>query len=423
MRNIALGVSSSTGDEFFRSMVGYLSGTLQVDYAFIAELADENHEMAKTIAVCKGGEIIENFEYLLAHTPCGNVVRKNLCCYPVDVQQQFPQDRLLSEMGIEGYAGTPLFDSAGNVIGLMVVMSRRPLNNPELARSIVQIFAVRASAELERSRIEKTLRERTIELQRVNEQLRREIAERTRFELETIRAARLASLGELAAGVAHEINNPINGIINYAQILINKTDRQSSENEIAGRIMKEGDRIACIVKSLLSFARERKGEKVPVSIQEVLSDSLALTEAHLRKSGINLRVSGFDGLPEVIANPQQIQQVFLNVINNARYALSQKYPDMHGNKVLEISGEEIRESGCPYVRVIFHDRGTGMPTDILDKVMDPFFTTKPRGIGTGLGLSISHGIISDHRGDLSIESAEGEYTKVIIDLPAAGREE
>lgn len=92
-----------------------------------------------------------------------------------------PSRPITIRMGVEGYAGTPLFDSAGSVIGLMVVMSRRPLNNPELVRSIVQIFAVRASAELERSRIEKTLRERTIELQRVNGQLRREIAERTRL--------------------------------------------------------------------------------------------------------------------------------------------------------------------------------------------------------------------------------------------------
>jgi signal transduction histidine kinase len=237
---------------------------------------------------------------------------------------------------------------------------------------------------------------------------------------ETLRAAHLASIGELAAGVAHEINNPINGIINYAQILVDEGSRGNGEREIPNRIIKEGERIAVIVRSLLSFAKERKGGKAPVDVREILSDTLALSETLLRKDGIILKVDMPVDLPRITAHFQQIQQVFLNVLNNARHALNQKYPGHDKNKTLEIAGEAPMTHGGRQVRVTFHDRGVGIPTDQIDKVFDPFFTTKPQGIGTGLGLSISHGIITDHGGKLLIQSVEGEFTRVQIQLPAKG---
>lgn len=245
-----------------------------------------------------------------------------------------------------------------------------------------------------------------------------DVTEKINLEVEARRVAHLASLGELAAGVAHEINNPINGIINYAQILANKSKPESRENEIAGGIIKEGDRIAGIVKSLLSFARAGKAEKNPVSISEILIDSLALTAAQMRKDGITLQTDIPPDLPGTLAHPQQIQQVFLNIINNARYALNQKYQGVHKEKLLKIQGERVTIDNRPLIRIIFYDQGIGIPGDILDKVMNPFFSTKPRGKGTGLGLSISHGIIADHGGKLSVESVEGSFTRVLVQLPA-----
>jgi signal transduction histidine kinase len=137
------------------------------------------------------------------------------------------------------------------------------------------------------------------------------------------------------------------------------------------------------------------------------------------KKGISLKLDVPLGLSKVNVASQQIQQVFLNILNNARYALNRKYPGKDDGKRLEITGEEVMVEGVPYVRIIFHDSGAGINSGILDKVMNPFFTTKPTGKGTGLGLSISHGIVKDHGGRLSIESIEGEYTKVTVDLPLA----
>jgi PAS domain S-box-containing protein len=249
-----------------------------------------------------------------------------------------------------------------------------------------------------------------------------DITEKAALQAEAMRAGHLASLGELAAGVAHEINNPINGIINYAQILANKIPAGSKENEISHRIIREGDRIAGIVRSLLSFARERKEERVPVAIRKILSDTTTLTETQIRKDGIDLLIDIPDGLPEIVANPQQIQQVFLNIISNARYALNQKYPGAHTDKKFVISGERVLTDDSLYVRITFCDMGAGIAPDDIEKVMNPFYSTKPSGQGTGLGLSISHGIVRGHGGRLVLDSVEGAYTKVIIDLPAKERD-
>jgi C4-dicarboxylate-specific signal transduction histidine kinase len=247
-----------------------------------------------------------------------------------------------------------------------------------------------------------------------------DITEKVALHRETMRAAHLASLGELSAGVAHEINNPINGIINYAQILFNRSDPGNTDREIAARILKEGHRIADIVSGLLSFARVRKEEKERVFVEEILGEALSLTESQMGKEGIRVLTSLPSVLPQIVANPQQIMQVFLNILSNARYALNEKYPGSHEDKILEILAEPAEGEGGPCVRMTFRDLGTGIPANLMDKVVAPFFTTKPGGKGTGLGLSICSGIVSDHGGNLSLESVEGEFTKVSVDLPAAG---
>jgi signal transduction histidine kinase len=268
-----------------------------------------------------------------------------------------------------------------------------------------------------REQLSKLVEERTSELRSSYDLLKEEINDRRVAEAETIRAGQLAALGELAAGVAHEINNPINGIMNYAQLLLNKSIPDSSEQDIAARIIKESDRIAHIVKSLLSFAREGKEEKNPVRIQDIMSDTLGLTETQLKKDSIKIEIDIPVNLPRINAQPQQLEQVFLNIISNARYALNQKYPGGHKNKILEIRCKEIMIDKKPYVRLSFNDRGAGIPEALLGKVMNPFYSSKPSNVGTGLGLSISHSIIKNHGGKLVIDSVEGEFTKVIIDVP------
>ncbi|MFQ5630380.1 MAG: PAS domain S-box protein [bacterium] len=157
--NIAKGVSAATGDTFFRSLVKHLADALNADYAFIGVYEKKPVEQVTTIVVYADGKMADNITYELADSPCENVVGQKLRCYPDSVQQLFPRDHLLVKMEVEAYAGAPLFDSTGKALGLMVVLFRQPLNNPEFAESLLRIFAVRASAELERNQTEETIRE------------------------------------------------------------------------------------------------------------------------------------------------------------------------------------------------------------------------------------------------------------------------
>lgn len=245
-----------------------------------------------------------------------------------------------------------------------------------------------------------------------------EIGGKLQAQAEAIRASQLASLGELAAGVAHEINNPLNGVINYAQMLHNRFTADDKNRHITERLLREGGRIAAIVGSLLAFARPQQETKRAVILAEVLQDCLTLAGVQLRRQGVVLQLDLPPDLPRVVAMPQQLQQVFLNLISNARYALDEKYPQPHPDKILEISGERVLLQGRVWARLMFQDFGTGIPEAIRDKVLNPFFTTKPLDRGTGLGLSISHGIIKNHGGKLQITSVPGVFTTVIIDLPA-----
>jgi PAS domain S-box-containing protein len=245
-----------------------------------------------------------------------------------------------------------------------------------------------------------------------------DITEKMAMQAEAMQAAHMASLGELAAGVAHEINNPITGIINYGQILINECSSESMEKDIGERIVKEGERIGRIVKTLLSYARDRREEKRPARVSAILEESIVLIQGQIRKEGIDVKIDLPDDLPEVHANFQEIQQCFINIINNARYALNEKYPEKHRNKRFEITGEKVTISDRQYVRIVIYDRGVGISAHEISMLTKPFFSTKPFGKGTGLGLNITQRIITDHGGHLSFESTKGESTRVIIDLPA-----
>lgn len=229
--------------------------------------------------------------------------------------------------------------------------------------------------------------------------------------------AKLASLGELAAGVAHEINNPMTGIINYAQILYDRAPKNEEKQLLLQGIMRESDRVTKIVHNLLTFSRQQPQERSWASLAEILDSSLHLTEHQLREAGITLILDVSPSLPPVKCRGQQIQQVFINLLNNAHHALNEKYPGPHENKLLKIAAREQQRPGRQLIHIEFYDAGIGMAPEILPKIFDPFFTTKRQAEGTGLGLSISYGIIKEHEGEIFVESELGDHTTFVIELP------
>ncbi len=238
---------------------------------------------------------------------------------------------------------------------------------------------------------------------------------------DSIRTAQMAAIGELAAGVAHEVNNPITGIINFAQLLLDDSEKDSLQAELLDRIVNEGERIALIIKNLLSFARESVNSNEPVEISQVIKDSLSLVAHQLTKDGIKIKTEYSTRSCQVYGNYNQLQQVILNLLSNSRFALNDRYPNSSPQKNIEISCYPfIKEEGQTVIRISIKDTGTGIPQGILKRLFEPFFTTKPSGKGTGLGLSISYGIISDHGGTIKVDSIMHQYTKMIIELPTSG---
>ncbi|MFC2105968.1 PAS domain S-box protein [Candidatus Bipolaricaulota bacterium] len=243
-------------------------------------------------------------------------------------------------------------------------------------------------------------------------------AEQERMELEgqLRQAQKLESIGTLASGVAHEINNPLTSIIGYAQLIHDRTEK-SGLRDYAQGIIEEGNRVANIVKSLLSFSRQESERHSPVSMSDLIDSALALIGSVLRKDQIQLTIEIASDLPLLKCRSQQMQQVLINLLTNARDALNDRYPEFDKDKTLRISVELIRLEDGSWIRTIIEDHGSGIPADIVERIFDPFFSTKPREKGTGLGLSISYGLVRDHHGRLLVESEPDAYTRVIMDLP------
>lgn len=243
-------------------------------------------------------------------------------------------------------------------------------------------------------------------------------AEKLNMEAQLRHKQKLESIGVLAGGVAHEINNPVSGIINYAQLIAEADGAGPDIVEFSGEIIKEGHRIADIVKNLLKFARQEKQTHSLAQINDIINETLLLIRTIIRTDRIALDVSLAPNLPSVKCRSQQIQQVLMNLITNARDALNARYKEEHEDKcVLLSSASFLRADGSEWVRVTVEDHGSGIPDEVKDKMFDPFFTTKARGEGTGLGLSISHGIVLDHHGQLYFESEPDQYTRAILELP------
>lgn len=231
-------------------------------------------------------------------------------------------------------------------------------------------------------------------------------------------AAKLASIGELAAGVAHEINNPAQGIMLNSQLLMDHPEMPEGKIVLTAQSINEDSlRISIIVKSLLSFSRTQESEKSIIDFDTILQDVLILMRKHINRSSIILRRTVEDNLPGIVVNKQEIEQVFINLISNAIHALDQKYPAYDDNKILVLAAETQHSIKGLFLKITFTDQGVGIEEAILGKIMEPFFSTKIEGSGTGLGLSISNTIVKKHGGTMSISSSEGEYTKVEILLP------
>jgi len=234
---------------------------------------------------------------------------------------------------------------------------------------------------------------------------------RRRAQEEIMKSERLAMVGQLAAGVAHEINNPLGGILLFSSLLLKKAPAEGVQRENLERIAREAERCQKIVQGLLEFARQREPKTESLDINNLVEKTIALLENQASFHNVKIVKRFGRGLPPVCIDAPQIQQVFVNIIMNAAEAMGEK-------GTLTISTRAVPVAGR--VEVSFTDTGPGISGGNLGRLFEPFFTTKEAGHGTGLGLSISHGIVERHGGKLSARSHPGEGATFTVSLPEGG---
>lgn len=239
--------------------------------------------------------------------------------------------------------------------------------------------------------------------------------ERQRMEQQLELTGRLAAVGELAAGVAHELNNPLAAVQAFAQFLAARKDLDEAIRSDVDTIYREAQRATRITQNLLSFARRHKPEKSNISINEVIDRSLELHAYRMKVNNIEVKLDLDPDLPMTMADFHQMQQVFVNIITNSEQAMT----DAHGKGKLVVKSRKLGSM----IQATFTDDGPGIAEDHLNKIFDPFFTTKEIGRGTGLGLSICFGIVHEHGGNLYASSKRGEGATFVVEIPISSEAE
>lgn len=288
------------------------------------------------------------------------------------------------------FSGSMMKNSQGEIIGIIGVAKD--------LRETKRLLAEAAAAEAERTK--------AAELERAYKELQE-------LQAQLIHSEKLASLGRLAAGVAHEINNPLTGVLTFAHLLSKKVPKDNRWKEDLGVIVKEATRCKRIIKGLLDFARQTEPEKVWVDINKIIEKSLSLVENQASFQNIKIVKELAPVLPEIMVDANQIHQVFMNIILNAQEAMPEE-------GFLTVASDLI--DGDQWIEVKFIDTGCGISEENMDKLFDPFFTTKETDKGTGLGLAVSYGIMERHQGTIEVESKLGKGTTFIIKLPVTGKE-
>ena len=524
---LAQSIQSGGGDRFFGDLAGFLARVLHMDFVCIDRLEGDGLT-AQTLAVWCDGAFQDNVAYALKDTPCGDVVGKDVCCFPASVCKFFPRDQVLVDLRAESYVGVTLWSHDGKPIGLIAVIGRSTMANPDVAASVLKLVTSRASNELERLETETSLREsealfrnlfeghaaakliidpdtgsivdanqaaasyygwsrdrlRQMKIQEINTLSPAEIAHelqrgkakggahfefRHRLADGSIRdvdvftskvavkgrdllhsivmdstarkgaesallvahaqlalTSRLAALGTLVAGVAHEINNPLAATLSDQELARGAVGELRDRLRGSGPLDREaevrrldevveeldeaqeaGRRIERIVKDLKTFGRHDQ-TRARVRLMDIVELAMRWLSVTIGQTATVTVENG--GAPDITASPGQIEQVVVNLVTNAAKATPE---GKRGAIVVRIG------PGNPgMARLDVVDHGKGIEPDVMARIFDPFFTTREVGKGSGLGLSICHTIVTNHGGTLTATSEVGQGSTFRVELPA-----
>lgn len=428
MENLLAGIIEKIdvkfGQDFFDELTLQLDKVISSDYTFIARLNLDKHT-STTVSLVADGALVDNFEYSLSGTPCDDVANDSVCLYPKDVCKYFPEDQLLVDMKIEGYLGTPLYDSQGQVMGIVVALYKQEVVDQEITLALFKLFSSRIASEFERIKreqqlmelndtLDKRVKDRTTELENALEDL-----ENTQDKL--IEVEKMSALGQLVSGVAHEVNTPLGVAITSASvvndILSNLCSDFKKELLTKARLDKylhdESDALVILISNL-QRAKEliESFKSIAVDQADISVDRIRLSEYYqviantlsgvLKTKSVDLNITSCeDDLIKTL--PGYHAQVLTNLITNS---LEHGFSNAEGN-VIDINISRVDQNT---LCVKYSDNGCGFKDVDLTKIYEPFYTTKRSAGNTGLGLSIVYNIIvQQFKGELDILESENGF--------------
>ena len=383
LRLIVEGTASVTGEEFFRSLVRSLSTALNVRYALVSGCIDAPPTRVCTYAFWQGNEFGENGEYDLYGTPCEQIFSGQGCQYfPEGVQALFPLEKELVEMEAESYAGIPLLSSGGNLLGHLAVLDGKVFGDEPRHTAILEIFAARAAAEIERQQTAEALLEASKALEQ------------------------LAEIGELASMIVHEIRNPLTTLLLGLNAFkrLELTEQYQTYRSLA---LDEGERLQRLLNQILLYAKPQSLAQSEVELNCFVDKMLGTLRGMPAAEGKHLRFTATPSPIKVLVDPDKLKQVIINLVANAFEAEEES-----GEIALSLHAEAAHR-----VCLQVHNGGAPIPADVLPKLTKPFVTTKSSG--TGLGLAIVKRIVEAHGGELSIQSSAVAGTTITVKLPIA----
>jgi PAS domain S-box-containing protein len=391
LQNIALGVSAETGTAFFQALVEYLTKALGVEFAFICELIPPDRQLIRTIAGYGDGQAILSYEYALKDTPCEQMVvfGQMVGAYPCQIQQHFPKDPYLSEISAESYMGLPLFDTTGQILGLINVLSRQPIPDPDFTIQILKIFAARAAAELERQQAEALLKQQKEDLARSNTELQ-----------------------QFAYVASHDLQEPLRMVTSYLELLKRRYKGQLDDkaDQFIDYAVDGAVRMQALINALLGYSRIGTNEQSWQSVDCELLFQEVLTNLKVTIDQ-NQAIITHDPLPSVIADRTQLAQLFQNLISNGIKFRQVAAPQIH------IGVERSADKWLLSIR----DNGIGIEQQYADRIFVIFQRLHSRGDypGTGIGLAICKKIVERHGGKLWVKSALDQGATFYFTLPLA----
>ncbi|MFC4158618.1 GAF domain-containing sensor histidine kinase [Chitinimonas lacunae] len=396
---LAIAQETSVGQVYFDFMTRALCEQLAVRYALVG-LVSEDQFHVETVSLCVDGQLVPNMRYELAHTPCESVYGKCMCIYPQGVADLFPKDTLLREMGVESYLGAPIFDTGGHAIGLVVLLDDKAFIDTSERRTVVQVYAARAGAEIDRMRFENSLRT-------LNHRLEAEVEARTRDLLNANR-----QLDNFSHSVAHDLRAPLRHMSSFCELLLELPEVAGSAeaSRCANIIIKSSRKMASMIESVLEFSRLARAEPHAQTLDAALMIAEVAEEARSVLEGRPCELS----LPQqgtLYGDPMLLRMALANLIGNAF-----KYSRLRDTVKVQVTLELLPDG---FVRLSVRDNGVGFEMNQADKLFGLFqrLHESSRFEGHGVGLANVRNIVVRHGGRVGCEAAPDQGACFWIELP------